>query len=153
MRVCDNTADDFCDCPDGSDEPGEHGETLVWCTMRACSLPRSLKCCQSAHTEARARSHTHTHTQTHARAYPPPAPAPGTSACANGVFYCANHGQQPKLLASAFVDDGVCGEQLHREKQESRLQRRKLWDSQRPGWVARCRARDESYSAAAAVVL
>lgn len=33
---------------------------------------------------------------------------PGTSACANGVFYCANVGFESKLINSSFVDDGVC---------------------------------------------
>lgn len=35
----------------------------------------------------------------------------GTSACPNGVFYCRNKGHEPRLLATSFVDDGVCGEQ------------------------------------------
>jgi hypothetical protein len=35
----------------------------------------------------------------------------GTSACPNGVFYCRNKGHESKLLATSFVDDGVCGEQ------------------------------------------
>jgi hypothetical protein len=33
----------------------------------------------------------------------------GTAACPNGVFYCRNRGHEPKLLATSFVDDGVCG--------------------------------------------
>lgn len=33
----------------------------------------------------------------------------GTSACVNGNFYCANLGDEPRLLNSSFVDDGVCG--------------------------------------------
>lgn len=33
---------------------------------------------------------------------------PGTSACLNGVFYCANNGDEAKTLRSMFVDDGVC---------------------------------------------
>lgn len=32
----------------------------------------------------------------------------GTSACPNGVFYCANLGSVPKLLNASAVDDGVC---------------------------------------------
>uniref|UniRef100_A0A7S2T3J0 Glucosidase 2 subunit beta n=1 Tax=Chloropicon primus TaxID=1764295 RepID=A0A7S2T3J0_9CHLO len=33
---------------------------------------------------------------------------PGTSACANGSFYCQNLHHKPKTLSSMFVDDGVC---------------------------------------------
>ncbi|GBF96865.1 glucosidase 2 subunit beta [Raphidocelis subcapitata] len=33
---------------------------------------------------------------------------PGTSACGNGVFYCRNRGHEPKVMSTAFVDDGVC---------------------------------------------
>lgn len=33
---------------------------------------------------------------------------PGTSACLQGMFYCANRGDEPKTLRSMYVDDGVC---------------------------------------------
>ncbi|KAJ2780194.1 hypothetical protein H4R18_003588 [Coemansia javaensis] len=33
---------------------------------------------------------------------------PGTSACANGTFYCANAGHRPGVLAAGRVNDGVC---------------------------------------------
>lgn len=33
---------------------------------------------------------------------------PGTSACANGSFYCRNQGFKSRELPSTFVDDGVC---------------------------------------------
>ncbi|KAI8473523.1 MAG: glucosidase II beta subunit-like-domain-containing protein [Monoraphidium minutum] len=33
---------------------------------------------------------------------------PGTSACANGVFYCRNRGHEARVLSTSFVDDGVC---------------------------------------------
>lgn len=45
--------DDYCDCPDGSDEPG-------------------------------------------------------TSACANGRFFCANKSSKSKYIAASLVNDGVC---------------------------------------------
>ncbi len=33
---------------------------------------------------------------------------PGTSACANGVFYCRNKGHKPQNLLASRVDDGIC---------------------------------------------
>lgn len=33
---------------------------------------------------------------------------PGTSACANGVFYCENISHKPAYIPSAWVNDGVC---------------------------------------------
>ena len=32
----------------------------------------------------------------------------GTSACSNGVFYCANKGHSPLTLISSRVNDGIC---------------------------------------------
>ena len=32
----------------------------------------------------------------------------GTSACATGVFFCANEGHRPELLLSSRVNDGLC---------------------------------------------
>ena len=33
---------------------------------------------------------------------------PGTSACANGKFYCESPRDSPRAISSMFVDDGVC---------------------------------------------
>ncbi|EDQ91956.1 uncharacterized protein MONBRDRAFT_31090 [Monosiga brevicollis MX1] len=33
---------------------------------------------------------------------------PGTSACANGHFYCTNEGHEPALMVSGRVNDGLC---------------------------------------------
>lgn len=57
--------DDYCDCPDGSDEPGM--------CLQACLLTT------------------------------------GTSACAEGWFYCENKGHIPGKIRSNRVNDGVCG--------------------------------------------
>lgn len=43
----------------------------------------------------------------------------GTSACPNGVFFCRNRGHEPKLLATSFVDDGICGK-LHQQRLRQR---------------------------------
>ncbi|KAH3681348.1 hypothetical protein WICPIJ_007701 [Wickerhamomyces pijperi] len=37
---------------------------------------------------------------------------PGTSACANGQFYCANDGFKPQVIKSYLVNDGVCDYEL-----------------------------------------
>jgi hypothetical protein len=124
--------DDFCHCPDGSDEPGAAGAAeaaraarvaprrAAWVGRDLLPLfarrpgarqpqrdpvapalvpgprPRAGPC---AGGRARRR-----------RAAPAAAPA-GTSACPNGVFYCRNRGHEPKVMSTAFVDDGVCGAQ------------------------------------------
>lgn len=33
---------------------------------------------------------------------------PGTSACANGLFYCENAGHKPRYIPSTWVNDGIC---------------------------------------------
>jgi protein kinase C substrate 80K-H len=80
--------DDVCDCKDGSDEPGTlHTKLLDTCTHPATDVSSQW------------------HTQSSPLVQPSLA---GTSACANGSFYCANKGFKPKQIASCFVDDGVC---------------------------------------------
>ena len=71
--------DNFCDCLDGSDEPGK-----LWCCLsnEQCMV-------SSIHFPA------------------------GTSACANGVFYCRNRGHEPLRVNASMVDDGICGELTH----------------------------------------
>jgi len=34
---------------------------------------------------------------------------PGTSACANGRFYCVNKGHRGEHIFSSRVNDGICG--------------------------------------------
>ena len=72
--------DNYCDCADGSDEPG-----LLRRTPQRTRPP--------AHASGSAR-------------YAGPA---GTAACPNGVFYCRNRGHEAKIMSTSFVDDGVCG--------------------------------------------
>ena len=71
----DRVNDDFCDCMDGSDEPGKFRSS----TDEIPLIP-NVQLCRS-----------------------------GSSACANGRFWCRNKGHEPQSLSASFVDDGVCG--------------------------------------------
>ena len=79
--------DNYCDCPDGSDEPG------ACCVGELC-----------------ARGEVEMAREWSPQCRSPAAHNAGTSACPNGSFYCRNRGHEPKVLSSAFVDDGICGE-------------------------------------------
>jgi protein kinase C substrate 80K-H len=81
--------DGYCDCRDGSDEPGE------WRSLRGDRDRLITRAPPTPLTRRRA-----------AAAHPPP-PA-GSPACPNSRFYCANRGFEPKLLNASMVDDGVC---------------------------------------------
>lgn len=83
--------DQYCDCFDGSDEPGA-----------VLGLKRG---CFHAGTPPSPASHFATNFA-----------CAGTAACANGKFYCANVGFQPTMLNSSFVDDGVCGKSSMRPR-------------------------------------
>jgi protein kinase C substrate 80K-H len=75
--------DGYCDCVDGTDEPG----AFVCCM----NVKASSRCCRQFEDAA-------------------PRPTAGTPACPNGSFYCKNLLFQPLRLNSSFVNDGVCGE-------------------------------------------
>lgn len=91
--------DGYCDCFDGSDEPGEE------CAAGACGRRRRAGLgLSSASTVPTCPAWPHCN---NSLAY-----AAGTAACANGHFYCENKFFLPLLLNSSMVDDGVCGEGL-----------------------------------------
>jgi protein kinase C substrate 80K-H len=72
--------DDYCDCEDGSDEPGA-----------SFSLPPLHRTQQVMTADDLAPELT------------------GTSACPRGTFYCANEGHVPGRVISSRVGDGICG--------------------------------------------
>ncbi len=84
--------DNYCDCPDGSDEPGWLSlDERAMCSQSLLISPLELLSLKSELTAASFLS-------------------AGTSACPAGAFYCRNRGHEPKLLSASFVDDGICGE-------------------------------------------
>jgi protein kinase C substrate 80K-H len=69
--------DDYCDCADGTDEPGIHPTQKLLSSFGDGALTLSDRLCAIT----------------------------GTSACANGRFWCA--GEQHHM-PSSMVDDGIC---------------------------------------------
>ena len=80
----DRLNDDYCDCVDGSDEPGMLRSKVEAKIQAVASRNETSDICTA-----------------------------GTSACALGSFFCRNRGHTPKRLNSSMVDDSICGELLY----------------------------------------
>ncbi|KAF9686532.1 hypothetical protein SADUNF_Sadunf03G0168400 [Salix dunnii] len=76
--------DDFCDCPDATDEPGLSLSLSDYFLSIFCFLPFSHPYFTSCYFLLR------------------------TSACPGGKFYCRNAGHAPLFLFSSRVNDGIC---------------------------------------------
>jgi protein kinase C substrate 80K-H len=81
----DNVNDNYCDCADGTDEPGIFKMKLYFYYKQVLNLIYHhclIIIILSLNT--------------------------GTNACLNGKFFCLNQGYVPKTLTSSRVEDGVC---------------------------------------------
>lgn len=86
--------DNFCDCADGTDEPGK---SLSLMTSYQC-MHKCIKFAIVSSVIAGDPSEIFC--------------AAGTSACPNGKFYCKNLGSDPQVVYSSRVNDGICGQVL-----------------------------------------
>jgi protein kinase C substrate 80K-H len=90
--------DEFCDCADGSDEPGEFP---IFLPSAAASIYLPSYLPYPLDPSPRLKQYL--------LVFPLPFFSPaGSSACPLGRFYCRNAGHAPRILGASFVDDGVC---------------------------------------------
>lgn len=129
--------DDYCDCIDGSDEPGLLPSrfyglyslvsslqylSALWCyklflliaSIHECFRDKAelnqAFCLPLVSIECVGRTAICLDPNTCIMCWLQLCLCVGTSACPNGHFYCKNIGHTPSILNSSFVDDGYCGE-------------------------------------------
>ena len=110
--------DNYCDCFDGSDEPGEPLITFPWSrcfqlVSKGETRIASLLFPIPPHFAVLRLNHTSTVSCIFWRSwFVTSLGRAGTSACVHGKFYCRNRGYTSQLLNASMIDDGFCG-RLH----------------------------------------
>ncbi|PON51570.1 Glucosidase 2 subunit beta [Parasponia andersonii] len=103
--------DNFCDCPDGTDEPASIVRSAYSPPKYLGIAPEDEKYYMSSESikcKDGSKKFSKTQLNDNFCDCPDGTDEPGTSACPNGRFYCRNAGHVPLVLYSSRVNDGIC---------------------------------------------